>query len=198
MGRLRIRTFIALPIEAPIRRRLNALQAEFGEADEAIKWVGQENLHVTLLFLGEVDDRELVNVCRAVKGVAEGFPSFPIEIGHVGGFPNLRRPRTLWVGIEEGKDEAIRLHDQIEDALIRQGAYRREEREFTPHVTLGRVRSGEVTPALAAKLTQESGWTGGRQRTTEVHVMGSELGPEGPTYTILSREKLRGAGEPVE
>jgi 2'-5' RNA ligase len=151
-----------------------------------------------MLFLGEVDARDLVGVCKAVRDIAAEFESFSIEIARIGSFPNARRPRTLWVGVGEGHDKVVRLHHQLEDALIKLGAYRREDREFTPHITLGRTRNGEATPALAALLNRESDWTGGRQAINEVHVMGSELKQDGPEYTIIGREKLRGNGEPLQ
>lgn len=198
MGRLRIRTFIALALEAPIRRRIGKLQAELSEADSDIKWTEPNNLHVTMLFLGEVDARELVDVCKAVRGIAQKREAFSLEVAGIGCFPNTRRPRTIWVGIGEGRDEVVRLHHELEDALIKLGAYRREDREFTPHITLGRTRNGEVAPALAAILPGQADWNAGRQTVAEIHVMGSELKPEGPEYTVVSREKLRGESEPVQ
>jgi RNA 2',3'-cyclic 3'-phosphodiesterase len=110
----------------------------------------------------------------------------------------MRRPRTIWVGVGEGRERVVRLHHELEDALIKLGAYRREDREFTPHITLGRVRSSDVSPALATKLPQEADWSGGRQTVGEVHIMGSELRSDGPEYTILGREKLRPGSEPLE
>jgi 2'-5' RNA ligase len=86
----------------------------------------------------------------------------------------------------------------MEDALMRLGAYRREDRDFTPHVTLGRVKSDDVGRPLRDRLKEQADWVAGRQDIREVHVMSSETGPEGPTYTVLSREKLQGAGPPVE
>src|SRR5262249_27571596 len=91
MSRLRIRTFIALALDAPVRRRVRELQTEFAEADADIKWTEPDNLHLTMLFLGEVDGVDLVDVCKAVRGVADGRESFSLEIAGVGCFPNVRR-----------------------------------------------------------------------------------------------------------
>lgn len=193
MGRLRLRTFIAVPLNESVRRRVIRLRDDLAEADPAVKWVEPDNLHVTLLFLGEVDAREVVDVCRVIRGVTEATPPFAMSIGGLGCFPNIRRPRTFWVGLEEGKDELIGLHATLEEALLKLGGYRREDREFTPHITLGRVKSGDVTAALRARLTSPEDWNGGRQDVDQIHVMSSELLPDGPRYTIVSREKLRGA-----
>ena len=188
MGRLKLRTFIAVPLDEALRRRIVALQEELAGGD--VKWVEPENLHVTLLFLGEVDALEVVEICRAVHQVAESTAPFALTAAGVGAFPNLRRPRTLWVGVEEGRAELVRLHDSLEEVLLELGAYRREEREYTPHVTLGRV-NGDAPPALRESLKRESDWHGGTLAVSEVHVMSSELTPDGPRYNVVSRERLR-------
>src|SRR6266568_5395739 len=190
MARLKLRTFIALPLDDAQRRRVASLQQELADAGGDVKWVEPENLHVTMLFLGQVDALELVEICRAVRGVAGATGPFSVGAGGVGAFPNLRRPRTLWIGVEEGREELVALHDQIEDALLKIGAYRREEREFTPHITLGRV-NGDASPALREALKREADWQGSTQSVPEVHVMSSELTPDGPRYNVVSREKLR-------
>src|SRR5262245_56157041 len=105
MGRLKLRTFIALPLDDALRRRVVELQNDLADAGGEIKWVESENLHATLLFLGEVDALEVVDICRAVRSVAESTAHFTLGAAGVGAFPNLRRPRTLWVGIEEGREE---------------------------------------------------------------------------------------------
>src|SRR5947209_15246288 len=104
MGRLKLRTFIALPLDDVQRRRVVALQQDLADAGGDVKWVEPENLHVTLLFLGEVDALEVVEVCRAVRGVAGATAPFSFGAAGVGAFPNLRRPRTVWVGVEEGRE----------------------------------------------------------------------------------------------
>ena len=198
MARLKLRTFIALPLDERVRRHIVSLQEELGREQVNVKWVEPENLHVTLLFLGEIDARELPDLCKAVRGVTSELDSFAVEVAGVGCFPNPRRPRTLWIGISDGRAEVVELHDRIEDALLRLGAYRREERGFTPHVTLGRVKSDDGGGPLRDRLKEQSDWSAGRQEVREVHVMSSETGPKGPTYTVLSREKLRPGGPAVE
>jgi RNA 2',3'-cyclic 3'-phosphodiesterase len=188
----RVRTFLAIDLGKAIRDRLVALQVSLAKTVAGVKWVGPENLHVTLLFLGEVDDRELPALCRAVEEVTQSLPAFSLTVEKTGCFPNARRPRTLWVGVGAGTQEVCALHDALEPPLLELGCYRREERKFTPHVTLGRIR-GEGTPAgLAAALAQQQMWKAGDVNVRELHVMSSELTPAGPHYTVLSRAKLAG------
>src|SRR5206468_986676 len=134
--------------------------------------------------LAEVEDRTLPAVCRVVAEVAAGLPPFAMTVEGAGCFPNARRPKTLWVGIGDGRQELVALHDALEPPLLDLGCYRREERQYTPHVTLGRVKGEGGGAQLATALARRTGWQGGQVRVREVLVMSSELGPEGPTYTV--------------
>ncbi|HVS37852.1 MAG TPA: RNA 2',3'-cyclic phosphodiesterase, partial [Gemmataceae bacterium] len=105
---------------------------------------------------------------------------------------NPRRPRVVWAGVGLGGPELIALHDSLEPPLLELGCYRREERQYTPHITLGRVRSDGSAEALAAVLTKKANWNAGSEiEVQEVLVMSSQLTPQGPEYTVLSRGKLR-------
>jgi RNA 2',3'-cyclic 3'-phosphodiesterase len=188
----RIRTFIAIDVDKAICARLVALQETLGQAGSEIKWVEPENLHVTLLFLGEVDDRDLAGVCSAVAECCKEHSPFRMSIEGADCFGNRRRPRTLWVGVGQGAQEICALHDDLEPPLLQLGCYRREKRKYTPHLTLGRVRSDRPNDQLASALTQQSKWKGGEMSVSEVLVMSSELASAGPTYTVMSRAKLAG------
>jgi len=185
----RIRTFIAVDPGKPIRDRLLALQETLARTGTEVKWVEAENLHVTLLFLGEVDDREVHQVCRMVADGVREQPAFPMTVGTVGCFPNPRRPRVVWAGVGEGVQPLCTLHDALEEPLTELG-YRREERRYTPHITLGRVKSDRPTDKLASALAKNAGWRGGETAVREILVMSSELTPQGPIYTVLSRAPL--------
>src|SRR5713226_2374620 len=113
----RLRTFIAVDIGKPNRDRVVALQEALGRTGVEVKWVEPENLHVTLLFLGEVEDRAMPEVCRAVQGVTVRHAPFPMSIESAGCFPNARRPRILWVGVGEGVQPLCALHDELEIPL---------------------------------------------------------------------------------
>jgi 2'-5' RNA ligase len=188
----RLRTFIAVGIDKTIRDHAVALQESLGRSGADVKWVEPENLHVTLLFLGEVQDRTVPDVCRAVTDVAAGLAPFEMTIEGAGAFPNARRPKTLWVGVGDGRQEVVALHDALEPPLLDLGCYRREERQYTPHLTVGRVKGDAGADQLAAALARRADWRGGQVRVREVLVMSSELRSEGPTYTVLGRGKLGG------
>jgi 2'-5' RNA ligase len=188
----RLRTFVAVDLGKPLRDRLVSLQENLARGGAEVKWVEVENLHVTLLFLGEVDERELLPVCRAVSVVCGRHDRFTLSVDTVGCFPNPRRPRVVWAGVGLGGPELVALHDSLEPPLQEMGGYRREDRHYTPHITLGRVKSDGSADALTAALTKKANWHGGIEIVVEeVLVMSSQLTSRGPQYTVLSRGKLR-------
>src|SRR3954469_8283022 len=114
----RIRTFIAVDPGAKIRDQLAAVQRELAKDTTDVKWVEENNLHLTLLFLGEVEDRELPAICRAVQQACAGQARFQLAIEGIGCFPNPRRPRIVWAGVGAGSAELIALHDALEPPLL--------------------------------------------------------------------------------
>ncbi len=186
----RTRTFIAVEIDDEIRDRAITLQETLAKAGAEVKWVDPESMHITLLFLGEVDDRELHSVCRAVKSVAEDESPFVLRVSGVGAFPTPRRPKTIWAGITDGLDELKHLHGLLEAKMLDLGCYRTEERGYNPHLTLGRVKGAEDGLLLAPELAKLLTWSGGRTMIHELIVFSSELERSGPVYTVLGRGRL--------
>jgi RNA 2',3'-cyclic 3'-phosphodiesterase len=186
----RRRTFLAIDLNPKVRAHLVSLQEELTVDAPDVAWVEPENLHVTLLFLGEVDHRECIDICRAAHKAVAKIPSFAMTVEAMGAFPNARRPRTLWVGVGDGKADVIAVHDAIEEPLLEMGSYRRETRAYTPHVTLGRVKGERNDEALAKALTKHAAWSAGEAMVNEVQVMTSELTSDGPIYTVVGRAKL--------
>ncbi|MGH7168979.1 MAG: RNA 2',3'-cyclic phosphodiesterase [Gemmataceae bacterium] len=187
----RLRTFIALDLGKTIRDRCLSLQDTLARGGAEVKWVEEENLHLTLLFLGEVEDRTLPALCRAVADCCVLHDPFPLGVESVGCFPNPRRPRIVWVGVGVGNAEVCALHDALETPLLDLGCYRREARVYTPHITLGRVKGERGTDSLATALARQAKWRGGETDVRELRVLSSELTSRGPIYTVLSRAKLR-------
>jgi RNA 2',3'-cyclic 3'-phosphodiesterase len=186
----RRRTFLGIDVGEKIRARLIALQEELAPIAGDVKWVEPENLHITLLFLGEVEGRESIDICRVAQRAVAKMPTFTMNIEGAGCFPNARRPRTLWVGVGEGAKEVCAVHDTIETPLLEMGSYRRETRLYVPHVTLGRVKGESPSDELAKALTKHKTWSAGEVLVKEVCVMSSELKSDGPTYTVMGRAKL--------
>jgi 2'-5' RNA ligase len=186
----RLRTFLALDLGPALRQRCLDLQTALAREVDGVRWVEPENLHVTLLFLGEVDEREIAEVCRAATRVGMATAAFTLELRGVGCFPHPRRPRVVWAGLAAGRAETVALHDALELELLELGCYRREERQYTPHVTLGRVKGERAVASLAPQMDRHAGWSGGAVAVRELLILSSELGRDGSRYTVLGRAAL--------
>jgi 2'-5' RNA ligase len=113
-----------------------------------------------------------------------------LEVEGVGAFPNVRRPKILWAGITEGVNELRALHADLGEGLLDLGCYRREDREYTPHLTLGRLQHDGQAESWSAMLGKHNAWQGGSMPVEEVLVMSSELRRDGPEYSIMGRAPL--------
>jgi 2'-5' RNA ligase len=183
------RTFIAVAVSSAVRQRALALMETLRPAAGDVKWVELENLHWTLQFLGDVDERDLPEVCSAVAAATGEIEAFEVETRGAGAFPSPARPRTLWIGAGAGARPMSVLHAAIERRLKKRG-YRGEERRFVPHITIGRARGKGRPHALASELAALADYDAGTMLVDEVTVYASVLGREGPEYRILSRAPL--------
>ena len=189
----RIRTFIAVDLGEAIRERAVALQEQVSPSAAGVKWVEKDNLHITLLFLGEVQQLDVNPICRTLKKQLAAVAPFTLEVTGLGAFPTLRRPKILWAGLSSGADELKAIHDRIEEPILNLGGYRRESRAFAPHLTLGRLSQEEDRAETWGPLVaQYADWQGGAIVIDEVLVMRSELLREGPVYSIMGRAPLLG------
>ena len=186
----RIRTFIAVDLAAGVKGRLISLQEELGKLGSGAKWTRPENLHLTLLFLGEVEELEVVSISRVVQKRARKHAPFSLELAGLGAFPNSRRPKILWAGITDGVTELRALHADLEEALLDLGCYRREDRGYTPHLTLGRLSQDDRAEDWAAVLAKHADWQGGSTPVDEVLIMASQMRKGGPEYSVLGRGSL--------
>lgn len=187
-----VRTFVAVEIPGEVKSRAAQLIERLQAAPANVKWVAPEDMHWTLKFLGDVDMLEIPEVCRAVKRAAEPLRPFDVEARGAGAFPDCDNPRTLWVGVGEGAEAMIELHEALERELGGLG-YREENRRFRPHLTIGRVRQSPVGIEQLGRLVEENaGFESGLSTVYEVTVFASQLGREGPTYEPLCHADLKG------
>lgn len=148
-----------------------------------------ENLHITLRFLGEVDDTRVAELGGVLDEAAAGVSRFDLGIRGLGAFPTLTRPRVIWVGAGEGADALRTLAGRVESALARVGVPP-EDRPFSGHVTLGRIREPRRDPALAATLATQAGTHFGTLTVDRVCLMRSDLSPRGAHYTEIAAALL--------
>ena len=184
-----VRTFIAIELPEEARVHLAAQQEALARAGGEVRWVRVENIHLTLVFLGNVRAEEIPGVARAVREAAEGCGPIQLRVGGAGQFPPRGRPRVVWIGMEEPTGALERLQKRIAEATA-PFAERIENRRYEAHLTLGRVRSPCGLEALAAAIAESAERTGPEFEAAEVVVFQSDLGPEGPTYMPLARVAL--------
>ena len=184
-----MRTFIAIELGKPVKDALSRLQSELNKSEADVKWVFPENIHLTLKFLGEVKEEKIPKIIQSLKKIAHTVNSFRAEINTIGAFPNAKSPRVIWVGIEQGKENLLQLAELIEDGAVKLG-FPREERKFSAHITIGRVRSPKSKAALLQTMEQLQ-FDPLSQTIKSIALFKSTLTPKGPIYEKLSEESLK-------
>ena len=188
-----IRTFIAIELTNEVKYGLNRLQTQLkSEQYTFVKWVAPGGIHMTLKFLGNVHPEKVSKVTKVVEQAVAGVSAFKVVVKDVGGFPNLKQPRVLWVGIGGDIQKLIDLQQRIDNDLMPLG-FAKEKRSFTPHLTLARLREGVSAQdrqefgakieAMAPKLFYE-------MVVGSINVMKSQLLSTGAIYSRLSELKL--------
>ncbi len=184
-----LRTFIALEIPDGVRAAAAKLIERLRSQGAKVTWTAPENLHVTLKFLGDVDVTSVAAVCDAVARATEAISPFRVSFAGAGAFPDIARPRVLWLGVDEGVEPLVFLHSQIEEQLA-ELTFPFDGRRFAPHVTLGRVRG--PGSALTEQLETDANLKAGDMLVEEVIIYSSELTPDGPFYMPMGRAPLNG------
>jgi 2'-5' RNA ligase len=183
------RLFIALPLPPPVLAEVQSLVDELRGSAPGVRWVWSEQLHVTLKFLGDVEEVREQPLTEALRSVAG--ESFRFNLAGVGCFPNRKRPRVVWTGIELGRDNVKAVASAVEEALAKAG-FARDERPFSPHVTLGRVKEPGDFRGFWQKV-DATPFVGTEIDAREIRLIDSRLTPKGPIYTDLESFPLRGA-----
>lgn len=183
-----LRAFIAIKLPVELQ---NAISRSIGQLKKAsgnscVRWVPEENIHLTLNFLGDVPPSNVDLIKQMLSAEANKHPRFQISVGRLGAFPNSKRPRIIWLGVEAPPELAV-LQREIESGAARLG-YPPEDRPFSPHLTLGRVRENisksELT-ALCASLESTKIGVLGTPQVESIHLFKSDLLPSGAVYTQL-------------
>jgi len=183
-----VRAFIALEIPKPILENIQTQTKDLRENinSSLVRWVPFTNIHLTVKFLGDVPQANLVFVKQMLTHAAKVNAPFDIQLTHLGSFPTPGRPRVLWIGIQ-APAALEALHQSIEIASNRLG-YTPEPRAFSPHLTLGRVRpnlSSAELQKIRETLERSSLQKPGNATIEEIHLYQSDLQPSGSVYKKL-------------
>ncbi|WP_299027630.1 RNA 2',3'-cyclic phosphodiesterase [uncultured Thermanaerothrix sp.] len=191
----RVRAFIAIEFSTDLQQRLDALVQSLRAAGlGGIRWVPPENIHLTLRFLGEIQPETLQGFITYLPSLAQAFSPFTLHLQGLGVFPGLRHPRVLWVGVK-APESLFNLQHEVEN-LAHQLGIPPEDRPFTPHITLGRMRpdfGSQDQIVLETQLRNLAQRFNASLYVEEVCLFRSDLLPDGARYTLLLRTPLLGA-----
>ena len=183
------RTFIAIEMPAEAKELIAAYVGRLKcLVSKGIKWVDPRTAHLTLAFLGNVPDTRLPTLPQIVDSVAAASPPIHLKTGPLGAFPNPRRPRVLWLGLDGDTQLLSRMQGHLQDALEADG-FPRERRAFNSHVTLGRARGKGAIPIPEAVLNRLAEDTLALE-VREIVLMSSVLTARGPIHTPIHRAPL--------
>ena len=181
-----MRSFLAILLSEETRKKLAQCTKKLKAAGADVKWVEEDNFHITLSFFGEIDRGTCDALIKAMPEITKGLEPFPLSLYGIGAFPSLRRPRVIWAGVREGSREIIEVHRRV--LPVTQSLGFSEDKKFSPHITLGRVRSQTQLERLLPLAERIQGL--GEDSVKGISLMESSLTPRGPEYSELAFAKL--------
>ncbi len=181
-GQQKLRLFTGLYLSQEVRRHVADISAALSEGVEGIRWVPQENLHVTLKFLGSRDQSLIKDLVETMRKATDYLP-LTLTVGGVGAFPSLGSARVIWVGASDLEGRVDKVYNVLEKGAAKCG-FPKEKRPYRPHITIGRARKGPITitPEVAGRFDQEL-----PLEIDEILLFSSQLTSTGAEYTVLER-----------
>ena len=183
---IKIRCFIAIELAREHKIDIDHYVSNLKNISPSVRWINLTNIHITLKFLGDIEQRILGEVISSLKLISEVFKPFTISIAGSGVFPGMKNPRVVWLGIKPDKDNRlITIYEWIENKLEQIG-FAKEQRKFSPHLTIGRIKNphhmGNLYDYMRDKPFPEK-----KLLVNEIILMQSVLKPSGAEYTILDK-----------
>ncbi|MBM3252106.1 MAG: RNA 2',3'-cyclic phosphodiesterase [Candidatus Omnitrophica bacterium] len=185
-----IRAFIAIELNKDIQDSLAKIQSQLRAARADVKWVKPENIHLTLKFIGNIEIDLVIKIKEILQEISKIFQNVPADLNELGAFPKIKNPRVIWVGMQTGKDKVIAILEELEKRLAEIGIAK-EEKEFHPHVTLGRLRSPHNRSDLVAMLEKNIKIPPLNFTIDKIVLFKSALAPQGPIYEPQAEVSLK-------
>ncbi len=179
-----MRAFIAVEVPKTQREAIWSIVAALLVKPLPVKWVSLENLHITLKFLSEIDERRLAAIQPVLRDIARQRTQFTARLAGLGCFPSVRSPRVLWVGVADGAEPMTELAGVLDQELYRYD-FMKEERPFHPHLTFGRAKTPVRIEGFFDRQFETEPFN-----VAEFVLFKSTLRPEGPLYEVLDRFPL--------
>ncbi len=179
-----MRLFIAIELPEDLKQAIAKVQGQLKAAGASANWTRPGGIHLTLKFLGEVEEAKVGGITEALESACRGTAPLLLDIAGAGAFPNVKSPRVLWLGVRGDTERLATLQTAIEDAMERLG-FEREERKFSPHLTLARIKFPKPRDNWAAMVDGIRDVNLGSFTAGHVSLMQSELRRDGAVYTEL-------------
>jgi RNA 2',3'-cyclic 3'-phosphodiesterase len=187
-----IRSFLAFELPSQIRETLSAVSAEGRAALRDMRWVRVANIHLTVVFMGNVEAAQMGPIKKTVEGVCDDHAPFRIQVSGIGTFGTRRNPRVLWMGLTGDGERMALFRDDLQKGLAPFGI-QEEGRPFKPHLTLARFqKDAKAGPELGALLEEYQDMSGPEVILKELVLFKSDLKPGGAVYTPMGAWPLRG------
>ena len=186
---MNIRTFIAIEIDKDIKDKLSEFINKIKKTDADVKWVAPENIHLTLKFIGYIEENVIPDLNKIIKDAIFNLSSFDIDIENVGAFPNLKKPRVVFVCVQDKGDTLLKIYEKLNRGVEKLGI-KPDSKKFAGHITLGRIKSQKNLSRLANALNSDTECFFGREKVNHISLMQSNLTPGGPIYERLNTFKL--------
>lgn len=184
-----MRTFLAIDIPQRYKEIFSDIQNECKKFNPDIKWVEKENLHITIKFFGEISPPTLSTLKQKLNLVS--YTPFKLKLYNIGYFPDEKNPRVIWIGIEDNSDSLKKINEVIEKILENLG-FEKEKKFFSPHLTIGRVKSKKNFDKLLQIFKKYESVSFGEFDVEKIILYKSELFPTGPVYTKICDFLLKG------
>lgn len=183
-----IRAFIAIPLSSEVQTLLGAVSQTWSEQipERSVRWVKPHLMHITLRFLGDTGIASLPTLADALDGIAARNDAFTLRLDRPGCFPNNKRPRVIWMGLQGQLDTARALKQEIDEALVPLG-WEQEHQSFRPHLTIGRVKDSRKVRGFRWEANVEPLPV----PVQVIHLIESALHPTGPVYTVRHKAVFR-------
>ena len=180
---MKIRSFLAFELPLEIKAVVNRVSEELKRSSLDVKWVKSGNIHLTLVFMGDVEVNEIPTIKEEVEKVCLTCDAFDISLKGLGCFPHMRKPRVIWIGFDGNLERMSFFRDTLQECLMPFGI-KEEKRRFKPHLTLGRFRKPKRMNSQELELLSSYGdLTSPVCSLTELVLFKSELKPGGARYT---------------
>jgi len=179
-----IRSFIAIELSPTIKAHIEEIQNKLKSSTSDVRWVRPEGMHLTLKFLGNIEEEKISALSDVVTQCTSDITSFSLTVHTLGAFPNEKNPKVIWVAASDDSGNLSTLQQTLEYRLSTMG-FKVEKRAFSPHLTLGRLKSPKGKKELCNNLSDHKQLECGTFEAREVCLFKSELKPRGAIYTKL-------------